>query len=132
MNYLIDTHILLWALFLPQRLPKKIKSILTDPKNTINVSLISLWEISLKYSLNKLKISQKALNLVPQSVEKMDFIFLSLQPEELVQFYQLPRLHKDPFDRLLVWQAIKNKLVFISLDKEMVDYSEFGLQVLGK
>ena len=132
MNYLVDTHILLWSLFSPQRLSKKIRSILTDPKNAINVSLISLWEISLKYSLNKLEISQEALNLVPQSVEKMGFIFLSPQPEELVQFYQLPRLHKDPFDRLLVWQAIKNKLVFISVDKEVVDYSKFGLQVLGK
>ncbi len=129
MNYLIDTHILLWSLFSPQKLPKKVKFILTDSKNTINVSLISLWEISLKYSLRKLEVNKKALDLIPKSVEEMGFIFLSPQPEELIQFYQLPHLHKDPFDRLLVWQAIRNKLIFISLDEQVVDYSKFGLQI---
>ena len=132
MSYLLDTHILIWAITSPEKLSKKVRSVLLDPQNIIMVSSLNLWEISLKHASGKLQLK----NIVPEDFIKISqnigFTFLKLSVEEASTFYLLRgQYHKDPFDRMLIWQSIKNNLVFISDDKEVEKYSSDGLNVLN-
>ncbi|MEP7144739.1 MAG: type II toxin-antitoxin system VapC family toxin [Ferruginibacter sp.] len=132
MKYLLDTHILIWAILSPDKLSKKVTDILVDPENTILVSSLSLWEISLKYSSGKLQLK----NILPDDFIKISqdtgFTFIDLSPQNAATFYLLSgEYHKDPFDRMLIWQALKNNLVFISDDKEVKKYITNGLKVIS-
>jgi PIN domain nuclease of toxin-antitoxin system len=129
-RYLIDTHTLLWSIFEPEKLGEQATSILENPTQQIFVSCLSLWEVSLKYSLGKLILGCQPENLL-QIVDEMGFEKLSLTVEESALFYQLPRMpHKDPFDRMLIWQAISNDLIFISKDGKFSEYKQYGLNVV--
>jgi PIN domain nuclease of toxin-antitoxin system len=129
-SYLLDTHSFLWSIFQPEKLGKQSISVLENTDNKIFVSSITLWEIALKYSMGKLKLGCKPDDLL-KIINEMGFEKLSLTLEESALFYQLPRLaHKDPFDRMLIWQAISNDLVLISKDGQFDNYSQYGLQVI--
>ncbi|MCP4756402.1 MAG: type II toxin-antitoxin system VapC family toxin, partial [Proteobacteria bacterium] len=104
MNYLIDTHILLWSLFEPGKLRSNTRNALLDQSKQIFVSTISFWEISLKYSLGKLELigDVKPEDLVESCIES-GFDILELDPLAALTYYRLPKTnHKDPFDRLLI------------------------------
>ena len=132
MKYLIDTHIFLWSLFSPEKISKPIAIILREPNNQIFVSTITFWEIALKFSLNKLELEGITPGELPEFASKMNYDFLSLNAEDASSFYLLPRIsHKDPFDRMLNWQAIREKLVLISKDSKISAYEEYGLKTLS-
>lgn len=131
MKYLIDTHIFLWSLFSPEKIPQHISNVISDPANHIFVSTITFWEISLKYSINKLELEGVTPDELPGFADKLNFEHLNLNAEDAASFYHLPKIaHKDPFDRMLVWQAIREKMVLISKDKKITAYRDFGLKVL--
>ena len=110
MKYLIDTHIFLWSLFSPGKIPHHISKIISDPGNLIFVSTITFWEISLKFSINKLELQGVTPDELPDFAAKLSFELLSLSAEDAASFYHLPKItHKDPFDRMLIWQAIREK-----------------------
>lgn len=130
MRYLLDTHFVLWLLFDAEKVSSKIRLILENPKNEIYVSKISLWEISLKYGLGKLNL----YNSKPEEIEKIllsnSYNILDLNSGDILSFYNLPQnLHKDPFDRMIVWQAIKNNLVLITQDEKLEEYKNSGLKI---
>jgi PIN domain nuclease of toxin-antitoxin system len=129
MKYLLDTHTLLWSLSSPNKLSKKVKDLISQSKNESYVSAISLWEISLKYQLKKLELHGFLPEELPQLVKKSGFTIVNINSEIASTFYKLPRLHKDPFDRMLIWQAIKEDLVLVSKDKTFSDYEKCGLSV---
>ena len=132
MSYLLDTHILIWAITSPERLSKKVQGVLTDPQNTIIVSSVSLWEISLKYASGKLQLKSVEPEDFIRISQKIGFTCTSLSVEDASTFHLLRcDHHKDPFDRMLIWQAIKNDLVFISDDKEVQKYISDGLKVIS-
>jgi PIN domain nuclease of toxin-antitoxin system len=129
MNYLLDTHAFLWSLFAPEQLSKPATKVITSPDNEISISVITLWEISLKYALGKLDLEGIAPDELPESAEKMGVDILPLSASEAAGFHKLPRLgHKDPFDRLLIWQAIQQKMVLISKDPQFDEYRKSGLK----
>lgn len=130
MRYLLDTHFVLWLLFDAEKVSSKIRLILENPKNEIYVSKISLWEISLKYGLGKLNL----YNSKPEEIEKIlllnSYNILDLNSGDILSFYNLPQnLHKDPFDKMIVWQAIKNNLVLITQDEKLEEYKNSGLKI---
>lgn len=130
-GYLLDTHSLLWAILEPEKLGKQAISILENVDNRILVSSITFWEISLKYSLGKLTLSCNPDDLLVAAINEMGFEKLPLTSEETALFYQLPRLpHKDPFDRMLIWQAISHDLILISKNSKFEDYNQYGLNVI--
>jgi PIN domain nuclease of toxin-antitoxin system len=93
---------------------------------------ITFWEIALKYSLNKLELEGITPDELPEFARKMNFELLSLNAAEAASFYHLPRItHKDPFDRMLIWQAIREKMVLISKDSKIEAYEDCGLKVLS-
>lgn len=130
MNYLIDTHVLLWAIFESWKLSSRVKSLILNPENAIYVSLISFWEISLKYSLGKLDLDDIKPEDIPGISREAGFKTLRLSETDVSSFYNLPRIgHKDPFDRLIIWQAINNDLILISKDGRLSNYVELGLSI---
>jgi len=130
MNYILDTHTFLWSLFNPDKLSKSSKQTIISQENNIAVSVITLWEISLKYSIGKLDLSGVTPDELPHFAYETGFEITQINPDEVATFYKLPRLgHKDPFDRLLIWQAIQQKRVLISKDNSFDEYKEYGLQM---
>lgn len=131
MKYLIDTHIFLWSLFSPEKIPRVIAKIIKEPGNKIFVSTITFWEIALKFSLKKLELEGITPGDLPEFANKMSYELLSLNAEDAASFYCLPRIsHKDPFDRMLIWQAIRGKMVLISKDSKIAAYEDYGLKIL--
>lgn len=132
MKYLIDTHIVLWLLFNPAKISDDKLSILEDPENEIYVSSLSFWEISLKYGLGKLDLSGVLPQDLPELVQKMDINILETHAEEFTGYHKLARVdkHKDPFDRMIIWQAICHDFVLISVDNKFKVYTKFGLKIL--
>src|SRR5688500_2782844 len=105
MKYFLDTHYLLWSIGKSSRLPKKIKEFITDPKNEILISSISLWEISLKSAIGKLHITGFSPEDLPDICTKLDFQIEVLSEKESSTYHLLKgNYHKDPFDRMLIWQ----------------------------
>ncbi len=120
MKYLIDSHVLLWALMKPSELSPKAKTILNDPSNSIYVSAVSHFELSLKYSLGKLDLEDFIPEDLLNEANRIGFLELPLTTEDAVGLYLLDfKEHKDPFDKMLLWQAVRNKLKFVSRDSRV-------------
>jgi PIN domain nuclease of toxin-antitoxin system len=131
MSCLLDTHTLLWTLFDPSRLSKKSTDSIQNPDITVLVSIVSLWEISLKYATGKLELSGVVPDDFPAIVRQSGFDILPIDASDAATFHHLPRMeHKDPFDRLIIWQAISHKLTLISHDSAFAAYRKLGLKVL--
>jgi PIN domain nuclease of toxin-antitoxin system len=132
MKYLIDTHIFLWSLFSPSNISKGAVQKIRKSENRIFVSTVTFWEISLKYSLNKLELKGITPDELPEFANQMNFEILNLDADEAASYYHLPRTpHRDPFDRMIIWQAIRKKMTLISKDRDIPDYQKFGLSLLG-
>ena len=133
MKYLLDTHVLLWAIFDDEKLSEMARKIIKDQDNKIYASIISYWEISLKYALGKLELMGITPDELPKHAQKADINTLGVNKKIVSTFYKLPKLkHKDPFDRMIIWQAISNKITLISRDTALSDYQKFGLKLLWK
>src|SRR3990167_212852 len=110
MNYLLDTHVLLWWITDPQKLSTKAQDIIRNKVNLIYVSSASFWEMAIKKSIGKLTLPHNLLATI--SVEF--FKFLPVMPEEALGVADLPLLHADPFDPLLIMQAKLHDFVLIT------------------
>ncbi len=130
MKYLLDTHTFIWSLFEPVNLSSKAAKLIVDNENEIFVSLVTFWEISLKYNIGKLELKNIKPEDLPDLAQQSGFSIFPLDVNDVSSFYKLPKdIHKDPFDRLLVWQALRNNLVIISKDTRFNEYEKFGLNV---
>ena len=128
-KYLLDTHTLLWLLFSDERLSTKVKNILLNSELEKSVSVISLWEISLKYRIGKLKLEEKTPDEIPPVIERFGYKMLVLGVRESSTFYKISKVkNKDPFDLTLAWQAINEKFVLLSKDKGFDDFKTQGLK----
>ncbi|ANH80123.1 DNA-binding protein [Niabella ginsenosidivorans] len=131
MTYLLDTHYVLWAIAETKKIPARVKMVLTDPENTILVSAVSFWEIALKSRLGKLTLNGFQPQDTPLLCEQMGFECIPLAAAVSSSYHQLAGdHHKDPFDRMLIWQAISNNYILISSDKAVKKYANAGLSVL--
>jgi PIN domain nuclease of toxin-antitoxin system len=130
MNYLVDTHILLWSFLETDKLSEKIKSILLDENNLIYYSPISLWEISIKYRLKKLSLKGGTPDDFFDELNNSYYHCETIDNIDLITNYKLPAGHKDPFDRFLIWEAIRNDFVLLSVDENMKLYKKDGLRTV--
>ena len=112
MKLLLDTHIFLWALSEPNRLSQKQVIAMEDPTNTVYVSSISITEIAIKASLGKLELVFDPLD----AAEKSGFEMLDFSAKDALILTGLPFHHRDPFDRMLITQAISRKLIIATQD----------------
>ncbi len=117
MEILLDTHMLLWFVKGDARLDVSRRNLITDRKNQILVSLASLWEISIKTSLQKLTIPVNIDILVPAEMS-----FLNITLPHIMAVQNLPFHHKDPFDRMLLAQALTEDIYLMSDDTNFPPY----------
>lgn len=131
MIFLLDTHIVLHMLMKPEVLSEEVHDLLTNPKKKCAVSAISFWEIALKHSLDKLDLMGKLPSDIPEICEELGFEVIGLDSQDAATFNLKNNYHKDPFDRMLIWQAIRNNYTLVSIDKNIKMYESEGLKVLG-
>ena len=118
MRYLLDTHILLWWLADDPQLKNKFRKVIADPDVQIYVSSVSVWEVEIKRSLNKLTAPNNLLAMI----ESNQFIELAMHFSHAEKIKDLPNIHQDPFDRLLIAQSLCENLIFLSEDKIIKKY----------
>ncbi len=129
MNILLDTHVFLWSLFTPDKLSKAVIREIKSPNNDVAVSVVTFWEISLKYALGKLELTGVNPEELPDFAAQMNLEILLITAAEASTFHKLPRLsHKNPFDRIIIWQAIQRKMTLVSKDRDFKAYRKFGLR----
>lgn len=120
MRLLLDTHVLLWVLADDAALSNTARAEI-DRAEAVYASAASIWEISIKSALGKLKIDQRCL---PDRLIEAGFLPLPVTWEHANAVRKLPNLHRDPFDRILIAQAITEPLRFMTADRTLADYSE--------
>ncbi len=118
MNILLDTHILIWALEDNPKLSDVAKREIINGKNVIFVSIASVWEISIKKTMGKLIAPDNLF----QEIEQHRFTLLDINFDHAQLAGELPSIHKDPFDRMLVAQAKLEKLTLITVDSTIYKY----------
>lgn len=124
MKLLIDTHLLLWALSAPRKLSTRARQLIE--KSEVYVSAASIWEISIKAALGKLAAKSSE---VLAGVEPAGFSLLPITGDHAAQVADLPMLHRDPFDRLLVAQARAEPMRLLSNDEILRAYGDFVIIV---
>ncbi len=117
-RYLLDTHIVLWWLFDDQQLDQRYRDLLANPTNHIVISTVTIWEIVIKQVLGKLTAPDNLKEILYEN----EFEILAILPDHVFYLKQLPILHKDPFDRLLISQAICENLTLVTVDTIIPKY----------
>jgi PIN domain nuclease of toxin-antitoxin system len=132
MIYLLDTHAFIWATLETNKLSKNGKNIIANKENEICVSTVSFWEISLKTRIKKFSFEHIAIKDFPVHAKNMDFTIIDLKETETITFHELPlkENHKDPFDRMLIWQAITKNMIMVSKDELFEQYKKDGLKLI--
>ena len=122
MKYLLDTHALIWFLEGDQRLSATAQNIICNDDTDIFVSIVSLWEMAIKISLGKLELSQ-SLDQIIDKLPQQNITLLPINPAHVLAVLKLPFKHRNPFDRLLIGQALVEKMKFISNEALFLRYS---------
>ena len=121
MNLLLDTHAFLWFITGDKQLPDKVVKLIDDPKSKCFVSIASIWEIVIKLSLNKLEI-KGGFKTIEDFLDNNDFELLAVGFSHTKNLLTLEHPHNDPFDRMIISQAIAEKLVIVSKDRFFKEY----------
>lgn len=130
MNFLLDSHCFIWTVCDTKKIPDPVIAVLKDPAHRVFVSAVSLWEIALKHAMGKLTLNRLTPDQLRMAALEMGFELIALEPEDASSFNSLPRVqHKDPFDRMLAWQAIRGNYLLVSCDQELRAYASNGLQL---
>jgi PIN domain nuclease of toxin-antitoxin system len=122
-KFLLDTHALLWFLLNDAHLSSNAKSIISDLNNDVLVSPASYWEIAIKISLGKYRLDQPFAYFIEQELIKNDFSILPITIQHTEVVCTLPFHHRDPFDRLLIAQAMVENIPLLSNDMVFDKYS---------
>ena len=131
MKLLLDSHALIWCVCDPPSLSRRAQESLRDPENSVYFSAVSIWEIALKFAIGKLILEGVTPEQLRLAGLDMGFTELPLVAETAAGFHQLPReSHKDPFDRMLVWQAITGGYWLVSKDEALKVYEPQGIELL--
>ena len=124
MRLLLDTHALLWALSAPQQLPASLRRAIQAAENDVYASLASAWEIAIKAALGKIEFDVRSLE---RMLAATGFQTLDISLQHAVRVAELPLHHGDPFDRMLVAQALSESMVLVTRDRALRQY---GVRIL--
>lgn len=122
MKLLLDTHIFLWFISGDKRLPEAMRDRIRDLDNEVYLSVVSLWETILKYQLGRLPLPQPPERYLPTQRECHRIVSLPLDEVSVSQLAHLPPIHRDPFDRMLICQAMAHGLTMVTVDKLIYEY----------
>lgn len=122
MNVLLDTCTFLWLIAEPEKVPARSQAIFADPENEVFLSVVSCWEISVKHSAGRLKLPQAPAVWLPGNRKRYGIQSLSLDEESALYSPRLPKLHADPFDRMLICQSIVHGMTILTPDLLIAQY----------
>ena|SRR5713101_2961725 len=123
MRLLLDTHIFLWYITADGRLPVGLRAAIQDPVNVVFLSVATVWEAVLKHGLGKLPLPGAPEEFLPRQRDLHGIASLPLEEAALTHLAKLPPLHRDPFDRILIAQALQHDLTLVTVDDTMKAYS---------
>jgi len=119
---LLDTCTFLWIVTGSTRLSKQAAQWFSDPSNVVYLSAVSAWEIAVKHSLGALRLPAPPLDFIPAQREAHGIAALPLTEEEVLYLPKIPQLHRDPFDRMLICQAVVNGFAVLTPDELISQY----------
>jgi PIN domain nuclease of toxin-antitoxin system len=122
MKYILDTHVLLWTAGLFKALPLKLRHLIEDSENELFFSAASMWEISIKNGLGKAHFCVD-IHRLRRGLLDHGYLELSITSQHVIGVSQLPLLHKDPFDRILIAQAIQEGMLLLTTDNLIAKYN---------
>ena len=122
MRCLLDTCTFLWIIAGAEELSSSAIRIFTDPANEVFLSAMSVWEISVKHTLRKLPLPRPLERFVVEQRERHGMAALPLDERAVLHLHKLPTLHRDPFDRMLICQAIEHNCMLLTPDPLIVQY----------
>ncbi|WP_239651921.1 type II toxin-antitoxin system VapC family toxin [Neosynechococcus sphagnicola] len=120
---MLDTHIFLWFISGDTQLSTDVRDAIRDPDNEVYLSAISVWEAIVKYQLGKLPLPEHPETYLPKQRDLHQIASLALDEISVVQLAKLPLLHRDPFDRMPICQALQNGLTIATVDTAIRAYS---------
>jgi PIN domain nuclease of toxin-antitoxin system len=123
MRILLDTHTLLWIASSNSTLSQTANNLIVDPANVVYVSIVSLWEIAIKVSIGKLNLGKTFEKFVEENIENSNLTVLGVTLQHTKEVANLPLHHRDPFDRMLIAQAITEGLTVVSRDNSFDLYN---------
>ncbi|MDX2272814.1 MAG: type II toxin-antitoxin system VapC family toxin [Cyanobacteriota bacterium] len=122
MRILLDTHIFLWFISGDIQLSTDVRDAIRDPDNEAYLSSVSIWEAIVKYQLGKLPLPEPPEIYLPKQRDLHQIASLALDESSVIQLPKLPPLHRDPFDRMLICQALQNGLTIATVDAAVRAY----------
>jgi PIN domain nuclease of toxin-antitoxin system len=122
MKVMLDTHCLLWWAMDDANLSSQVKNIISDPEVDVFISTASVWEICIKYRKGKLDLPKEPEKIIKDLVEESGFQCIPIHNRHCYQETQLPMIHGDPFDRMIIAQSLVENLTLLSKDQEIREY----------
>lgn len=122
MKFLLDTCTFLWIISGARELSMRANEYFVNSDNEVFLSTVSDWEIAVKYALQRLPLPEPPYDYIPHQRDKHGILSLKLNEESALHLTRLPELHKDPFDRMLVCQALIHGLTILTPDKLITQY----------
>jgi PIN domain nuclease of toxin-antitoxin system len=124
---LLDTHAFLWWVEGAPAVGRRARAELANPDNDVFLSIASCWELAIKLSLGKLRLTQSLERFIPEQLSRNGFVLLGLEFRHVARVADLPFHHRDPFDRVLVAQALLDGFAIVSADRV---FRKYGVTVV--
>lgn len=124
MNILLDTHVFLWWSLEPDKLPSKLIQKMSSPENSIFLSVASSWESQIKIGIGKLILSESLQTIIDREIQNNDWKILPIHLKHTYRLGKLPPIHRDPFDRILIAQAMSEGLTIATKDSFIQSYKK--------
>jgi PIN domain nuclease of toxin-antitoxin system len=127
MRYLLDTHVFLWMAADPDKLSPRVRKIVREKNNQLYMSAASGWEIALLEKIDRIKLPDEPQRFIPEAMQRLSVLPIPIGFSTAITAAMLPLIHRDPFDRIIIAEAEKEKMIVITKDKKFVEY---GIQSL--
>ena len=127
MRYLLDTHTFLWMAADPAALSRKVSKIVRDTDNSLYLSAASGWEIALLWRLKRIDLPDEPQRFIPEAMKQLAVLPLPIGFQTAISAAMLPLIHRDPFDRILIAEAMKENMIVLTKDKT---FKKYGIQLL--
>lgn len=122
MQYLLDTHTFLWMAVSPEQLSKAVKDAVLKKNNRLYLSAASAWEVTLLWQLDRIVLPDQPQRFIPEAMQQMSIQPLPISFLTAISSAMLPLIHRDPFDRILIAEAVKENLTILTKDKKIAEY----------